>query len=156
MALVVGLSAVALLGVVERYALHLGIAWMEEGARFLLVWASLLSAAVVVPRHGHFAVMVVVGLLPSRFQVVLAVAINLLAMAILGVLFVQGVNVTTVMSIQRSPALDLPMSVIYASLPVSIVFMMVFLVADTFDRIQDVAGRGAGLGGTGESRERAS
>lgn len=142
MALVVALSAVALLGVVDRYALHTGIGWTEEGARFLLIWASFLSAAVVFERRSHFAVMVMVSLLPRRVQGLLAILVNLVALAILGILFVQGLAVTEAMSIQRSPALNLPMNYIYASLPISLVFVIFFLLVDTLQLVGDaLAGR---------------
>ena len=144
MGLVAALSSVAALGVVDRYALHTGIGWTEEGARFLLIWASLLAAAVVVRKRAHFAVMVVVGLLPGRVQAVVAIVVNLLGLVILGVLLHYGVAVTRIMGIQRSPALDLPMNAIYVSLPISVACMLFFLVADTLERIGDLLGRRAG------------
>ncbi len=103
--------AVTLLGVVDRYLLKTGIGWTEELARFLLIWTSLLSAAVVTYRSRHFRVTVLVDLLPAAASRALFVVMNVVAMAVLGVVLRQGIQVTEAMAIQVSPAADADLAI---------------------------------------------
>jgi len=130
------LCAVTFLGVLDRYLLQTGIGWTEELARFLLIWASLVSAAVVVYRGAHFCVAVLVDLLPTGPRRAISILMNLLAIGVLAVVFVQGVRVADIMRIQTSPAMDLPMNWIYLSLPVATGVMILFLVAQTLEMVR--------------------
>jgi TRAP-type C4-dicarboxylate transport system permease small subunit len=141
--LLVALCAVTFLGVIDRYVLHTGIGWTEELARFLLIWASLVSAALVVYREGHFRIAVLVDLLPPRLRATVFLLIHLVTMGVLAVVAFQGAKVTQVMQIQTSPALDLPMTWIYVSLPLSTGIMLLFLLPRTLVLMRSVAGKEA-------------
>ncbi len=123
------LCVVTFLGVADRYVLHTGIGWTEELARFLLIWASFLSATIVVHRTSHFCITFLVDMLPGAARQGVALTLNLVTIGVLGVIFVQGVRVTDIMRIQVSPAMDLPMNWIYLSLPVATALMILFLAA---------------------------
>lgn len=133
MILLAVLCAVTFLGVVDRYLLQSGIGWTEELARFLLIWASLLSAATVVHRSAHFCITFLVDMLPARARRAIALLTHLAAIGVLGVVFVLGVRVTRIMRIQTSPAMDLPMSWIYLSLPVAMGVMLLFLIVQAVE-----------------------
>lgn len=142
MVLLVILCAVTFLGVLDRYLLQTGIGWTEELARFLLIWASLVSAAVVVYRGAHFCVTVLVDLLPTGPRRTISLLMNLVTIGVLVVVFVQGIRVADIMRIQTSPAMDLPMNWIYLSLPVATGVMILFLVAQTLEIVRSGDGPG--------------
>lgn len=128
MCLLVILCAVTLVGVVDRYLLHTGIGWTEELARFLLIWTSLLSAAVVVHHSGHFSVRFLVDMFPAGVRRVLDVSMDVLDIGVLLVVFWLGARVTWIMRMQASPAMQLTISWIYVSLPLATGAMVLFLI----------------------------
>jgi TRAP-type C4-dicarboxylate transport system permease small subunit len=48
-----------------------------------------------------------------------------------GILLTQGYKMTEKMTFQTSPGLDIPMSYIYAVIPVSAVLMLLYMIRDT-------------------------
>ena len=126
--LLVVLCAVTLLGVVDRYLLHTGIGWTEELARFLLIWTSLLSAAVVTYHSGHFSVRFLVDMFPAGLCRVLDTLMTLVDIGVLLAVFWLGVRVTSIMRMQSSPGMQLTMSWVYVSLPLAMGAMVLFLI----------------------------
>ncbi|UCF93381.1 MAG: TRAP transporter small permease [Desulfobacterales bacterium] len=126
-ALLVILSAMAVvvfLQVIFRYVLNLPLFWTEEFARYCLVWASLLGAAVALKRGQHIAVTFVMDRLPPRLQAVLA-RIALLAVALLlTVITWGGIQLVLVTRAQISPALRISMSIPYAAVPAGAALML--------------------------------
>ncbi len=116
----------ALLGVADRFLLDLGLPWPEELSRFLLIWTSLLAAAVAAKQRKHFRVTVLLDRLGRRGEVL----IDLLGVAVLMVVLGYGMKLVWVFNAQRSPALGIPMSWVYAAVPVSAMLMGSYLVRD--------------------------
>lgn len=123
MALLTGVVAVTVVGVLDRFLLGFGLAWTEELARFLLVWTSFVAAAVAT-RHGHHFK---VEFISRRFGKAGAQAIALLCLLISLAVCWYGLRLTIFFNSQTSPALGLPMSVVYASVPVSFAMISFYL-----------------------------
>lgn len=136
MVLLAILCAVTFLGVLDRYIIQSGIGWTEELARFLLIWISLLAATMGVYRSAHFRISFLVDLLPAPPRRAIALTMHVVDIGVLGVVFVQGARVTEIMRIQTSPAMDLPMSWIYLSLPVAAGIMILFLIVQVVDMLR--------------------
>ena len=126
--LLVVLCAVTLLGVVDRYLLHTGIGWTEEMGRFLLIWSSLLSAAVVTYHSGHFSVCFLVDMFPAGLRRAVDALMTVIDIAILLLVFWLGIRVTSIMRMQASPGMQLTMSWVYLSLPLATGAMVLFLI----------------------------
>lgn len=123
MALLIGVVIVTVIGVLDRFVLGFGLAWTEELARFLLVWTSF-AAAAVATRHGsHFKV----EFISRRFGRIGAQAIALLCLTVSLAVWWYGLQLTIFFHGQTSPALGLPMSVVYASVPVSFTLISFYL-----------------------------
>jgi TRAP-type C4-dicarboxylate transport system permease small subunit len=116
----------ALLGVADRFLLELGLPWPEELSRFLLIWTSLLAAAVAAKQRRHFQV----TLLLDRLGRLGEVLMDLLGLAVLTVVLAYGLKLVWVFNAQRSPALGIPMSWVYAAVPVSAMLMGYYLIRD--------------------------
>lgn len=121
-----------LIGVIDRFVLGIGLPWPEELARFLLVWGSLLSAAVAAKRTQHFQLTVVL----RRLGIVGAIVIDVISIAALIVVIGYGVQFAWIFRVQTSPALGIPMSWVYAAAPVSAALMAGYLVRDLVARIR--------------------
>jgi TRAP-type C4-dicarboxylate transport system permease small subunit len=115
-----------LVGVADRFVLGLGLPWPEELSRFLLVWTSLLAAAVAAKQRKHFQVMIVIERL-GRAGELLVGGLCLLG---LGVILGYGVQLVWVFHGQRAPALGIPMSWVYVAVPVSAVLIAWYVALD--------------------------
>lgn len=107
--------ATTLLGVADRFVLGVGLPWPEELSRFLLIWTSLLAAAVAAKQRKHFQVTILIERLGRAGEIL----VSGLCLAGLLVILGYGVQLVRVFHSQRAPALGIPMSWVYAAVPVS-------------------------------------
>lgn len=103
--------------------------WSEELSRFCFIWLCMLGAAIGVERSSHFMFDQVIRSLPPRFQT--QARISKLIVVMLGALafLVLGAQLLALAKGQRSPALDIPMTWVYASVPVTGALMLLHLIA---------------------------
>lgn len=133
--LLVAMCGATVVGVLDRFVLDLGLGWTEEVSRFLLIWVSLLSAAIAVRERKHFMVDLlgtVVG--GPRLAAGLDAAARLLCFLFLVGVVAYGFRLVMVFHPQLSPALGLHMSVVYAAVPVSGMLMLRWLAPDLLGR----------------------
>ena len=134
-ALIIVLSVMALvvfLQVIFRYVLNLPLFWTEEFARYCLVWASLLGAAVAMKRGQHLAVTICMDRMPPGAYRVLSVVARFSVIVILAVILVGGIQLVLVTRAQISPALRVPMSLPYLAVPVGAAIMLFHAVVFLF------------------------
>lgn len=129
--------ATTLLGVVDRFVFGLGLPWPEELSRFLLIWTSLLAAAVAAKQRKHFQVMILI----ERLGRVGEMLVNGLSLLGLGVILGYGVQLVWVFHGQRAPALGISMSWVYAAVPVSAALIAWYVGRDL---VRDWARSGSG------------
>jgi TRAP-type C4-dicarboxylate transport system permease small subunit len=134
--------------VVTRYLFGYTPEWSEELARFLFVWVVFLGSALIMGESGHLAVQ----FLPNRFKgtafgTVLDIIINLCGYIFIILLLTQGWKMTSIMTFQRAPGLDIPMSWVYVIIPVSCMLMLLYLLKETLRIIKTIAGAKTGQEG---------
>jgi TRAP-type C4-dicarboxylate transport system permease small subunit len=134
--------------VVTRYLFGYTPEWSEELARFLFVWVVFLGSALIMGESGHLAVQ----FLPDKFKgtafgTILDIIINLCGYVFIILLLTQGWKMTSIMTFQRAPGLDIPMSWVYVIIPVSCVLMLLYLLRETLRIIRNISGRDAGQEG---------
>lgn len=134
--------------VVTRYLFNYTPEWSEELARFLFVWVVFLGSALIMGESGHLAVQ----FLPDKFKgtvfgTILDVVINVCGYIFIGLLLTQGWKMTSIMTFQRAPGLDIPMSWVYVIIPVSCVLMLLYLFRETLRIFRNISGRGTGQEG---------
>lgn len=123
------LCIVILFGVADRFVLGIGWPWPEEAARFLLVWLTFLTTATAFRYREHFIVDGLVNLINSaQVRAVIALPVNIAVLAILAVASIKGVEMTLVASSHTSTALGLPMSWVYAAIPIGCALGAFFMV----------------------------
>jgi C4-dicarboxylate transporter DctQ subunit len=123
-ALAGALMAVTFVQVVLRYVFNTSFFGAEELARFLLTWFVFLSGTLGLDRGIHFAMDVVVKLLPRVVQRILRVVVQVGILAILSILVVKGSELAIKNWHQVSTAMQVPLTVAYAAIPVSSVLMV--------------------------------
>lgn len=121
-ALMALMTADVLWGVLTRYALGHQASWTEELARFLLIWIGCLGAAYAAGKDMHLSIDLLSPRLSPAGRQWLGVGIRLLTLLFaVSVLLVGGIELIrfTYLLGQYSPALNLPMSLVYAAVPLS-------------------------------------
>ncbi len=130
--LLVSLSAVMvvtiLLQVFLRYVLKSSLPWSEELSRYLMVWIGLMGASLALHEGRHVGVTLLMDRMPALPRRILTG----LAFAVVGwflwLMLAEGVRLLGNIWQQRSPAMNLPMVIPYAAIPLGAIFMMVQLL----------------------------
>ena len=127
--------------VVSRYVFSWTPEWSEELARYLFVWVVFIGSALIMGESGYLAVQFVPnhfkGTATGRF---LEIVINLSGYVFILILFTQGAKMTRVMTFQMSPGMEIPMSWVYAVIPLSSALMLLYLVKDTVRIVREFSG----------------
>ena len=124
--------------VFTRFIMGKPSSWTEELATFLLIWVSLLGAAVALGRGAHLGIDYFTHKLSERDRIqtelfVFAVVslFSLLVMVIGGI----GLVKQTLALAQISVALHIPMGYIYLAIPISGAFLVLYGMIGFFERV---------------------
>jgi TRAP-type C4-dicarboxylate transport system permease small subunit len=103
--------------------------WVEEVGEFSLTWLTMIGAAVGIAECVHFTLRVLTHHFPARWQHLIHIA-NHLLIAAFGLLAAwQGMRLAITNSALTSPALQLNLGWVYASVAVGGVLIAVYAVA---------------------------
>ena len=126
--LMVAMTAAIFTQVFSRYVLQDSIPWTEEVARYILVYITFVGGALAVFENTHLKVELVVDLLSPRWQRGLHLfSASLIAMTAILLIYYGG-RFTWLSRNTISPAIDQPLSWIYAVMPLAGVLMLIFAV----------------------------
>jgi TRAP-type C4-dicarboxylate transport system permease small subunit len=113
--------------VLFRYVFHTSLAWSEEFVRYVFIWSVFLTAALAFNLNTHIIIdFLTVWYSPrlKRIAALISWGCVIVGVAITFVLGMQLIGAPSV-RFQKSPAMEIPMTVPYAAIPVASVLMMV-------------------------------
>ncbi|NIZ10917.1 TRAP transporter small permease [Pseudooceanicola sp. HF7] len=132
--LLAGMVAVLAWQVFSRYILNDPSTFSEEALRFGVIWLSLMGAAYSTGQGTHMAVDLLQGVLNGRALVAQRCLVPLsLAIFGIGVLVLGGWHGVQIARGQTSAVLQIPMGLVYASLPVSGALMALYSLLNLTD-----------------------
>ena len=115
--------------------------WTEELAVFMLIWVSLLGAAVALNRGAHLGIDYFVGKLSARTrlytEVFVFLCISLFSFCVM-VLGGTDLVVSTLKLQQMSPALQVKVGYVYLAIPISGFFLVLYSVIGLVERITNL------------------
>ena len=116
--LLIGISSVILLQIVLRL-MKMSLPWPEELARYFYIWSVFLSLSYLIRSRTNLRVDLILNFVPDSLKRVLEVFIQLVNAMFFGTLFYHSFRVITAvkMSSQTSPALEIPMYIVYLVIP---------------------------------------
>lgn len=127
-------------GVFTRYALGNQGSWTDELARFLMIWVGILGAAYASGKNLHIAI----DLLPQylneknnkRLEILIAAIVVLFVFA---VFIIGGIRYTYISFAlgQSSPALNIPMGVVYAIFPFAGLCIIYYRLSDLYSYLNN-------------------
>jgi TRAP-type C4-dicarboxylate transport system permease small subunit len=118
-----------ILQVFFRYVLNSSLSWSEEAARYLFIWSAVLGFSSSVHARRLFSFDMVARRLDARGRAACAVLFVIAAAGFLWALIVSGGALVAGTVTQSSPAMNLPMAVPYAALPLGGVLIALHLLA---------------------------
>jgi len=137
LAAMIGLIMFQILG---RYVFNYSISWSEEAAIFVQIWIVMLGAGLAMRNRHHIGIDLVVSRLPPLFRSLLKSTSFLLSVWFLLVLVVGSFGLISLGLIIKSTALQLPMAIPYAALPIGMSYLLLEFALAT---LPDLAPRGA-------------
>jgi len=124
--------------VFTRFILKDPSTWTEELAIFMLIWVSLLGAAVALNRSAHLGIDYFVGKLPPRKRLYTEIfAFLCIVLFSFTVMILGGVElVTTTLRLEQlSPALGIRVGYVYLAIPISGFFLVLYSVIGLVERL---------------------
>ena len=122
----IGMIALSMVQVFCRYVLKLSLSFTEELARFLFIWVTFLGTAMAQKNRQHVRMELLLERLPAAPARALRFTGNAAAAAVYLIMIGSGLVVISKTMAQTSAALNLPMGLVYASVPVCGVLMILF------------------------------
>jgi TRAP-type C4-dicarboxylate transport system permease small subunit len=126
-AIVAGMTVLIIIQVFLRYLFLYSLAWSEEVARYLMIWASFLGASLAVKYGLHIGVEYVVNRISQGPKRVITFVAKVSILFFLIFFTIGGFQVAWALRDQDSPALLFSMFYAYLSAPVGGAFMMIQL-----------------------------
>lgn len=121
--------------VFARYVLSNPLFWSEELARYCFVWIVFIGAGAALKRGSHIGVDYFVKRLSPRVANMLSIPITLLMGFFLGAVIINAIPVIQKNMAQFSPAVGLPMGLVYLAIPIGAAIMLIYTIDDLLDLI---------------------
>ena len=119
--------------VFTRYILGIPSSFTDELARYLMIWLGILGAAYVSGQNLHVAIDVLPSKLSKSAQNKMARMVNLIIIVFaITALIIGGIRLVYITYLlgQHSPALEIPLAVVYLVLPLSGLLIIFYKVSD--------------------------
>ncbi len=139
---------IVFLQVVMRYVFQNSLSWSEELARYLFIWLTWLSTGYAVRQKRHLRIEMVGDLLSERGKIMLDIVAMTLWCAFTIFLVVKGGGIAAAIwrRGQVTAALEMPVALTYAAVPVGAAIMAIRLVEEILGQCRRLAGLRAGGG----------
>lgn len=119
--------------VASRFILGAPSSFTDELARYLMIWVGILGTAYISGRNMHVAIDVIPSRLSEPVQKRLMFIVRMLIILFCVLAMVIGgsrlVYITYVLG-QNSPALQVPLAVVYAVIPISGILIIYYKISD--------------------------
>jgi C4-dicarboxylate transporter DctQ subunit len=134
-----------LLQVIMRYIFGMPLVWSEEVARYLFVYFSFIGISFAIRENSHIRMVVVINLLPERFQKIIQIVLNLLIATMFLWLVPQSIPFLKTQLGIYATATKLPIIFVYAALPIGFVLSGIRLIMKSIEEITEISKRSEGV-----------
>ena len=121
------MSVVVFVQVVFRFIVKSSLPWSEELSRYLQVYITFFGTAYGIQTGAHLGIEAFTHLLPKGGRKVLAILVQIVSMLVCTLILKLGVDIvmSQMASGQVSPAMRIPMWVIYGAIPMGMAFCVI-------------------------------
>lgn len=122
--------------VFSRFVLNNSLGWADELSRFIFIWISFLGAVMAYGSDEHVGLNFVIAKIPSaKVQNIVNIITDILIMSVLAIITYYG-YIVAVSATNVSPALYIPMTLVYSVVPFSGFLMMIINLTKIKKHIQ--------------------
>lgn len=121
--------------VFTRFVLGSPSSFTDELARYLMIWVGVLGAAYIAGKRMHVAIDLLSARLRKDNQRRLKILVNcIIILFCLAALVVGGLRLVYITYVldQHSPALQIPLALVYAIIPISGILVIYYKVSDIY------------------------
>jgi len=138
--LLITTSLIVFMQVVLRYGFGFTLAWIEESARYMIVWFVFLGASIGVREKSHPAMDTLLQAMPKSIKPIFQIVITLICMAFCVIIIKSGTNVvvSTYHLGSTSPAMRMPLFIPYIAVPVGLGLMFIRYASQLKDLVMDL------------------
>jgi TRAP-type C4-dicarboxylate transport system permease small subunit len=122
--MIFGILVATLMQVIWRYVFNSPFMWTEELARDLGIWLVMLSVSVVLKEKRHLGF----DIMPEKWKPALDLITNAAVLFFSISLFVSSIHFVQVSAGRESPAIRMPLWILYSALPVGLALLLIFAV----------------------------
>lgn len=133
---------ISFLQVFFRYVLNRPLFASEEIARLFAVWLTFLGSSLAVRYREHISVDILYARVPSKVQRVFNLLSDILLFIFHVFLTVEGARLSYIFRGFESHALRFSMSFFFSALPITALFILIFLVQSIREDIRELRGQG--------------
>lgn len=142
----VTMTAVVFLQIIVRFVLgslqiEFAVPWTEELARYLMIWAVFIGAAIVARRADSLAVEALIQIIPPTLGRTIKVCAHLIALVFYGYIFFIGLEMAQFGLSEKASVLKVPMVYVYASMSIGAVLTIlnsIALLVDIYVNKKDI------------------
>tara|TARA_B110000967_G_scaffold189607_1_gene213465 strand:- start:1162 stop:1674 length:513 start_codon:yes stop_codon:yes gene_type:complete len=120
--------------VIFRYILNSALPWAGEITIFFFIWIIFLGAAITLHKGLHIGVDIFINFLNKKYKKLILIFTNILIVIFCGLIIVGSIPLIIDNFTQRSPALEIRLTFIYAAIPISMI-AMIFIIINKLVRI---------------------
>lgn len=125
--------------VISRYFFHYSIRWIEELSRYLTICMVFFGGIFALKSDQLVRIKIIYDMFPKKYQKNITILINLLILVFLIIITYYGFQLSylNIVRGQLSPALKIPLGLVYIIIPFSGIFMIIFTVYELFKKSSD-------------------
>ena len=131
--LFLAMTITVIIQVFFRFVIQSPLRWTEELARYLVLMAS----AIAMRNRSHLQVDVLTSALPQKPKRILTAIVDLLTIVFLCIMTYFGFKVVQSTTAQTSPAMQIPMALIYAAFPTGGALMIMEQLLTFIERLKN-------------------
>ena len=123
------LSIICIAQVIARYAFNSAFVWAEEASIVILLWVTWIAACFAVKQRAHLRVTIVEDRLKAKTKILIQLGLSFFAVIYLCVVTLTGrLVMDSMLNMTLLSIPGIPMSVMYASVPVGSILMIFYLI----------------------------
>lgn len=134
------MAAIAFINILSRYLFHFSFAATEEITINLFVWMTVVGTGIAFERGGQLGMVTLFNLFPRRFQrtvIVFGAAMSALLFILVDYFMIVAIYDELTLFRATSAALNLPVWIYYAGVPLLSVFVFRGIYRNTSRRLQN-------------------
>lgn len=135
--LFLAMTITVIIQVFFRFVIQSPLRWTEELARYLMIWLVLMASAIAMRNRSHLQVDVLTSALPQKPKRILTAIVDLLTIVFLCIMTYFGFKVVQSTTAQTSPAMQIPMALIYAAFPTGGALMIMEQILTFIERLKN-------------------